>query len=61
MNKLGPLPDGDSKAPPSKKPFPWDSPAKPSSKKKKTSEAPKNKKHFTPDEQALKQVLKMFH
>ena len=60
MNKLGPLPDGDSKAPPAKKPFPWDN-NRPSSKKKKTSEAPKNKKLIVPDEEALKQVLKMLH
>jgi hypothetical protein len=25
LNKIGPLPDGNSKAPPAKKPFPWDS------------------------------------
>ncbi len=60
MNKLGTLPDENSKAPPPKKPFPWDN-AAPSSKKKKTAEAERHKKHFVPDEQALKQVLKMLH
>jgi hypothetical protein len=60
MNKLGTLPDGDSKAPSPKKPFPWDASEKASSKKKKkTSEAPKKKKLIIPDEQPLKQVLKL--
>ncbi len=64
MSKIGPLPDLNSKAPPAKKPFPWqttDSGDKASSKKKKTSEAPpaKKKKLILPDEQPLKQVLKM--
>jgi len=62
MNKLGPLPDGNSKAPPAKRPFPWESTdQKPSSKKKKVSEAPptKKKKLIVPDEEPLKQVLKM--
>lgn len=59
MNKLGPLPDGDSKAPPLKRPFPWEN-SEPSSSKKKTSQAPsKKKKLIVPDEQPIKQVLKL--
>jgi hypothetical protein len=63
MSKLGPLPDGNSKAPPPKRPFPWESgEQKASSKKKKTSEAEpptKKKKLIVPGEQPFKQVLKM--
>lgn len=56
INKLGPLPGGESKAPPAKKPFPWDN-GDPS--KKKTAAAPKHKKLIIPDEQPLKQILKV--
>jgi hypothetical protein len=63
MNKLGPLPDGDSKAPPPKKPFPWaNEDESTSSKKKKTSAVhEKKKKHIVPGEKPLKQVLKLLH
>lgn len=51
LNKLGPLPGGDQKAPPPKKPFPWD---------KKTSDTShEHKKLIRPEESALKQVLKL--
>jgi hypothetical protein len=56
LNKLGPLPGGDQKAPPAKKPFPWDSEA--AASKKKTSEA-SHKKHIAPEDSALKQALKL--
>ncbi|MBS0647817.1 MAG: hypothetical protein JSS10_01175 [Verrucomicrobia bacterium] len=59
MNKLGPLPDGDSNAPPPKKPFPWEN-AQPAASKKNTSDASlKKKKLIVPDEQPIKQVLKL--
>lgn len=63
MNKLGPLPDGDSKAPPPKKPFPWDNEDQTSSKKKKTAAAApaKKKKLIVPNEKPIKQVLKLLH
>ncbi len=58
LNKLGPLPGGDQKAPPAKRPFPWDNPE--TSSKKKTSDiSPDNKKHIRHDESALKQALKL--
>lgn len=53
LNKLGPLPDSDSKAPPPKRPFPWE---QPSEKKRKLSEG---RKYIDPNEQPLKQVLKL--
>jgi hypothetical protein len=56
LNKLGPLPGGDQKAPPAKKPFPWDSEA--STSKKKTSET-SHKKRIAPEDSALKQALKL--
>jgi hypothetical protein len=62
MNKLGPLPDIGSKAPPAKRPFPWENGyQKPTTKKKKTSKAevPKNKKLILPDEEPFKQALRM--
>lgn len=65
MNKLGPLPDIGSKAPPAKRPFPWENgyqkPNTTAKKKKKTSKAevPKNKKLILPDEEPLKQALRM--
>ncbi len=60
MNKIGPLPDLDSKAPPAKKPFPWESgyQTPPPRKKKKTSKA-ETPKDILPDGESLKQVLKM--
>jgi hypothetical protein len=59
INKLGPLPGGDSKAPPVKKPLPWDNGEKDSTKKKNTSAASKHKKLIIPDEQPFKQILKI--
>lgn len=59
LDKLGPLPDFDAKAPPAKRPFPWETPYE--DKKKHTSEAeyPKKKKHIRSDEKPLKQLLKI--
>jgi hypothetical protein len=58
LGKLGPLPGGDQKAPPPKKPFPWDK--EPTSPKKKTSDAPVERKALIrPDDSALKQLLKL--
>jgi hypothetical protein len=62
LNKLGPLPGGDQKAPPAKTPFPWQTKGqieekKPSSKKKKTSSV--DKKIIHPDDSALRQALKL--
>jgi hypothetical protein len=62
MSKLGPLPDSDAKAPPAKRPFPWETSAAEEPHKKHTSEAEpvhKKKKHFKNDEKPLKQLLKM--
>jgi len=60
MNKLGPLPDGDSKAPAPKKPFPWGNDDPLPTKNKKTSAASHQKKtHIVPDEKPIKQVLKL--
>ncbi len=56
VNKLGPLPDGDAKTPPAKKPFPWDSSTS------QVDEPPvpqKKKKHFRADDKPLKQIIKM--
>jgi hypothetical protein len=52
MNKIGPLPDGNSKAPQAKRPFPWES----GYQNKKTSQA-ETPKEILPDEESLKQVL----
>jgi hypothetical protein len=53
LNKVAPLPDIDTKAPPPKKPFPWEQSAP--DKKRKVSD---QRKHMDPHEQPLKQVLK---
>ncbi len=59
LNQLGPLPGGDQKAPPPKKPFPWETDT-PTTSKKKTSDASHERKtHLDPRESALKQVLKL--
>ena len=57
LNKIAPLPDSDSKAPPPKKPFPWTQSGEQSNptKKKKVSD---QRKHIDPHDQPLKQVLK---
>jgi len=61
LDKLGPLPDFDTKAPPAKHPFPWETSREDAPKKKHTSEAepPKKKKHIRTDEKPLKQLLKI--
>ncbi len=58
LNQIGPLPGGDQKAPPPKKPFPWETnqPAGKIPSNKKTSEATKL---IRPDDSPLKQVLKL--
>jgi hypothetical protein len=58
MGKLGPLPGGDQKAPPPKKPFPWDLES-PSSKKKTSDASHENKALIRPDDSALKQAIKL--
>lgn len=55
LSKLGPLPGGDEKAPPPKKPFPWEK-EEPKSKQK-TSHVHKTLIH--PSDSALKQALKL--
>lgn len=58
LNKMGPLPGGDQKAPPAKRPFPWESEQpKQTTNKKKVSEN-SHRKHFHPSDSALKQALK---
>lgn len=61
LDKLGPLPDFDAKAPPAKRPFPWESSYAETPKKKQTSQAepPKKKKHIKKDEKPLKQLMKI--
>ena len=60
LNKLGPLPGGSEKAPPPKKPFPWDSPKEEIPKnKKKTSDASSHRTLIHPEDSALKQALKL--
>lgn len=65
LNQLGPLPGGDQKAPPPKKPFPWDTDTggkKESAKmkKKKTSHVRGEKKTLIqPNDSALKQALQL--
>lgn len=60
LNKIGPIPDGDSKAPPANHPLPWEAtPTQLSSKTPDPTEPPKKKKHFKPQEKPLKQILKM--
>jgi len=62
LEGIGSLPDIDAKAPPPKRPFPWEKSGsgEPRSKRKKTSEAEeKKKKAFRADEKPLKQILKM--
>lgn len=56
VNKLGPLPDGDAKTPPPKKPFPWDSPT---SHLEEQVIPQKKKKHFRETDKPLKQLLKI--
>ncbi len=65
LGKLGPLPGGDQKAPPPKKPFPWDAKGKePAKLKKKTSQGDsqggsEHKKLIRPEDSAIKQILKL--
>ncbi|MGH2638470.1 MAG: hypothetical protein ACRDF4_04210, partial [Rhabdochlamydiaceae bacterium] len=61
MSKLGPFPGGDQKAPPPKKPFPWQARQdQPTTSKKKTSDAShEHKTLIRPEDSALKQVLKL--
>ncbi len=70
LNKLGPLPGGDQKAPPPKKPFPWEvgqgevGQEEKTSSKKKTSDATshhkkEHRKHIHPEDSALKQLFKL--
>ncbi len=51
LNKMGAIPDFKAKAPPAKRPFPWDKP------KKETSQ--ENKKAIKKDDKPLKQILKI--
>lgn len=57
MNKIGPLPGGDQKAPPAKTPFPWQSEDHKPLKKKKISSA--DQKIIHPDDSALRQAVKL--
>ena len=52
LDKLGPLPGGDDKAPPAKRPFPWE---QEDDARQQTSDA----KHIDPTDSPLKQVLKL--
>jgi len=57
LKNLGPLPDFDSKAPPPKRPFPWESPAEEPHEKKKKKRTSDAKKHIHPNDKPLDQVL----
>ncbi len=65
INKLGPLPGGDQKAPPAKHPFPWETKGgsketkQPSSKKKNTPTSQAQRKVIHPNDSAVKQALKL--
>ncbi len=60
LNKIGPIPDSDSKAPPASHPLPWEATATQLSNKTPANpESPKKKKHFKPEDKPLKQILKM--
>lgn len=58
LNKMAKLPDGDSKAPPAKHPFPWEVGGK-KSKKATSQKTAEKKKHFKQNEKPLKQILKV--
>ena len=57
LNKLGPLPGGDQKAPPAKRPFPWET-QQPAARKKHETSA-NDRKLINPKDTALKQALKL--
>lgn len=59
LNKLGPLPDIDSKAPPPKPPFPWDNKVQLDDKKTSDATPIKKKKLFQKEDKPLKQLLKV--
>jgi hypothetical protein len=60
LNKIGPIPDQNEKAPPAHHPLPWEeTQGHLSHAAEAPSESPKKKKHFKPKENPLKQVLKM--
>ncbi len=53
LDKLGPLPDEESNAPPPKRPFPWEK------ESSKAEDLPKKKKHFHKEDKPLQQLLQM--
>ncbi len=58
MNKIWPLPAGDAKASPAKRPFSWESGYQNSPTRKKKTSQTETSKETLPDEESLKQVCR---